>query len=64
MSEHKEGGCCGGGEVKNTSGCGCCCKFKKVIMALLIVGLSFVAGMMFAKSCPLGKGAICPMGAK
>ncbi len=62
--EHKEGGCCGGGEQKSTNSCGSCCKVKKVIIGLLVIGLSFAAGMMFAKSCPLAKPAMCPMSTK
>ena len=64
MTENKDSGCCGGGEVKNANGCGCCCKFKKIILAILVVGISFMAGMMFAKSCPFGQAKMCPISSK
>lgn len=60
MSNEKKDGCCDGtAENKSTGGCGCCCKVKKLIFAMVALGLVFMAGMMFAKSCPLGQ-KVCP----
>ena len=51
----KDEGCCGthGSE-------GPCCAGKKMIIGIVVLGLVFLAGIMFAKYCPLGQG-VCPM---
>jgi len=54
--EKKEEGCCG----THGSGGGCCAG-KKLFCAIVFGILIFVAGMMFAKVCPLGK--TCPFSA-
>ena len=52
--EKKEGSCCSSSHGSK------CCGVKSLIVKLLILGLVFTAGMMFAKNCPLG-GKTCPM---
>ena len=58
--EKKEGGCCG------TEGSqGPCCSGKKMLIFIVAGALIFIAGMLFAKYCPLGHGGgMCPMSAK
>lgn len=56
MSEEKKDECC------STHGSGCCGGKKLIIGILIGIGL-FVAGMLFAKSCPLAKGG-CPFTAQ
>ncbi len=59
MSEHKkEEGCCG------TQGSqGPCCSGKKMLIFIVAGAVIFLAGMLFAKYCPLsGKsGMMCPI---
>ena len=53
--EKKDDGCCG------THGShGPCCEGKKLLQVLIVGILIFVAGMLFAKVCPLGQ-KIYPM---
>ena len=56
MSEDKKEGCCG----TSGSSSGSCCGGKKLLIGLLVGALIFVAGMLFAKACPLAK-SICPL---
>jgi hypothetical protein len=56
MSEEKKEGCCG-----TTPGAGQCCSGKKLLIGLLVGALIFVAGMLFAKTCPLGGAKMCPI---
>ncbi len=49
-------------EKKDNCSSGSCCAGKKFLAGIVVGILIFVAGMMFAKSCPLGGGAkFCPM---
>ena len=52
----KDEGCCG---TNGTTGP--CCGGKKIIVGILVAALIFVAGMLFAKRCPLGQSGMCPM---
>ena len=57
-NEKHEGGCCSTDGSK-----GSCCGTKKLIGAIVLGLLIFIAGMLFAKSCPLAGGGakFCPM---
>lgn len=57
--EKKEGGCCG-----TQGSAGPCCAGKKIVIFIVIGALIFLAGMLFAKTCPLGgggSGLMCPI---
>lgn len=59
MSQEKqEGGCCG-----THGSAGPCCAGKKIMVFVIVGALIFLAGMLFAKFCPLGGGAnqMCPI---
>ncbi len=59
MSEEKKEGCCG-----THGSSGPCCSGKKLLIGLLVGALIFAAGMLFAKTCPLGGAKMCPMSTK